>query len=152
MNYFAFGNQLNLDKFKLEYDFKFSQEQLDRKGIVSGFTEHIDIKTAQHVRYVSHWARVDVPLSDKVNLFFVGMLDDVFWKKPQESSHTKLRRAWGYIPGLEVYPIKNFNLKVFGAFIGRIYKYTDDAKRNLGQADTDNYRISVGVISPLVIL
>ncbi|MRG46649.1 hypothetical protein GFS24_16115 [Chitinophaga sp. SYP-B3965] len=152
MNYFALGNQLSLDKFTLEYDFKFSQEQLDRKGIVSGFTENIDIKTAQNVRYISHWAKVDVKLSDKVNLFFVGMLDDAYWKKPQESSHTKLRQAWGYIPGLEVYPIKNFNLKVFGAFIGRVYKYTDEAKRNLGQVNTDNYRVSVGVISPLVIL
>ncbi|SIO47538.1 porin [Chitinophaga niabensis] len=152
MNYFALGNQLNLDKVKLEYDFKFSQEQLDRKGIVSGFTENIDIKTAQNVRYVSHWAKVDVRVSDKVNVFFVGMLDDAFWKKPTESSHTKLRQAWGYIPGLEVYPVKNFNLKVFGAFIGRVYKYTESARQDLGQRNTDNYRISVGVISPLVIL
>lgn len=152
MNYFALGNQLNLNRFRLEYDFKYSQEQLDRKGIVSGFTEHIDIKTAQNVRYVSHWARLNVQVTDKLHVFFVGMMDDASWKKPQENSHTKLRKAWGYIPGLEVYPFKNFNLKVFGAFIGRIYKYTDDAKQNLGQVDTDNYRVSVGIISPLVIL
>ncbi|RPD38529.1 porin [Chitinophaga barathri] len=152
MNYFALGNQYKGKKFQVEYDFKWSDEQLDRKGIVSSFTDNIGIKTARNVRYVSHWTRLDYHLSNKVNLFFVGMLDDAYWQEPQADSRTKLRQAWGYIPGVEVYPFKNLNLKVFGAFIGRKYNYTDYAKQTLGMTNHDNYRISIGIISPLVIL
>lgn len=152
MNYFALGNQLNLKKFRLAYDFKWSNEQLDRKGIVSSFTDNVGLKTAQNVRYVSHWTQVDYRVSEKVNLFFVGMLDDALWKAPGKNDRTRLRTAWGYIPGIEVYPFDNFNLKVFGAFIGRKYTYTDEARQVLGMKDSDNYRVSVGIISPLVIL
>lgn len=35
MHYLAFGNQLKWNKFTLEYDFKWSKEDLDRSGIIS---------------------------------------------------------------------------------------------------------------------
>lgn len=157
MNYLALGNQFKTGKFQIQYDFKWSRESLDRKGIISGFTDNVGIKTARRARYMSHWVRLDWHLSGKVNLFFVGMMDDAYWKPggtnlPSNNSTNKLRTAWGYIPGVEVYPFKNLNLKVFGTFIGRKYVYTDYAKSNLGMANTDNYRASIGIISPLVIL
>ena len=152
MNYFALGNQYKGKKFQAQYDFKWSDEQLDRTGIVSDITGNTGIKTAQHTRYVSHWTRLDFHLSNKVNIFFVGMLDNAYWKEPQADRRTKLRQAWGYIPGAEVYPFKNLNLKVFGALIGRKYNYTDYAKQALGARNHENYRISVGIISPLLVL
>jgi hypothetical protein len=152
MNYFALGNQLKLKKFQLMYDFKWSSEQLDRKGIVSSFTDNVGLKTAQDVLYVSHWVQADYRIHPKVNLFFVGMLDNALWEAPGQNERTKLRSAWGYIPGVEVFPFKDLNLKIFGTFIGRKYNYTTEAKQVLGMVDGDNYRISVGIISPLVIL
>ncbi len=157
MNYLALGNQFTTKKFQIQYDFKWSREALDRKGIVSSITDNAGIKHAFRARYMSHWTRLDFHLSKKVNLFFVGMVDDAYWKPsgtnlPDNTSTVKLRTAWGYIPGVEVYPFNNLNLKVFGTFIGRKYVYTDYAKSNFGMTNTDNYRISVGIISPLVIL
>ncbi|MGX5818040.1 porin [Chitinophaga lutea] len=152
MNYFALGNQLKLKRLLLEYDFKWSNEQLDRKGIVSSFTDNIGVKTAQNARYTSHWVRADVAVTDKFHIACVGMMDDAYWQPPGQTDRTKLRTAWGYIPSLEVYPFKGLNLKAFGAFIGRNYRYTDYARQTLGMTNTFNYRISVGIISPLLIL
>ncbi|WP_298713909.1 porin [Chitinophaga sp.] len=157
MNYLALGNQFSTKKFQIQYDFKWSREALDRKGIISSITDNAGIKHAYRARYMSHWVRMDWHLSSKVNLFVVGMMDDAYWSPkgtslPDNASTVKMRTAWGYIPGVEVYPFKNLNLKVFGTFIGRKYVYTDYAKSNFGSVNTDNYRASIGIISPLVIL
>ncbi|RAJ01614.1 phosphate-selective porin O/P [Chitinophaga skermanii] len=153
MNYIALGNQVSLKKFNLQYDFKLSWEQLDRKMLVSDWTKQIGIAAAQKTKYMSHWVRADVPITKKVNLFFVGMVDYAYWRdNPDPTAPEKLRTAWGYIPGIEVYPFKNYNLKVFGNFIGRSYKYSDYAKTTLQQSDHNDFRISVGIISPLLVL
>lgn len=157
MNYLALGNQFSTKHFQIQYDFKWSREALDRKGIVSGMTDNMGIKHAFRARYMSHWVRMDFHVSDKVNLFVVGMMDDAYWKPsgtsaPANTTTNKLRTAWGYIPGVEVYPFKNLNLKVFGTFIGRKYVYTDYAKTNFGMVNNGTYRASIGIISPLVIL
>lgn len=151
MNYIALGNQLSLGRFRLQYDFKLSLENLDRKMIVSSFTH--DKTAVQGVRYMSHWVSADLQISRIVHLAFTGMLDDAYWDgNPDPNKDKKLRTAWGYIPGVEVYPLKNVNLKVYANMIGRIYRYTDYAKTAFGMVNNDNYRFSVGIVTPLLIL
>lgn len=36
--YYAFGNELNLNKFNMFLDFMYSKESIDRKGIMTGIT------------------------------------------------------------------------------------------------------------------
>jgi len=151
MNYIALGNQLSLGRFRLQYDFKLSLENLDRKFIVSSFTA--DKKAVQGVRYMSHWVSADLQISRIVHLAFTGMVDYAYWDgNPDPNKDKKLRTAWGYIPGVEVYPLKNVNLKVYANMIGRIYRYTDYAKTAFGMVNNDNYRFSVGIVTPLLIL
>lgn len=151
MNYFAFGNQLSLHNFRLQYDFKLSLENLDRKLLVSSFTP--DKKAVQGVRYMSHWLSADIKLSRIVHLALTGMVDFAYWDgNPDPAKDKKLRTAWGYIPGVEVYPFKTVNLKVYANMIGRVYRYSDYAQTKFGMVNNDNFRFSVGIVTPLLIL
>lgn len=151
MNYFAFGNQLQLKRFRLQYDFKLSLENLDRKLLVSGWTP--DHKPAQDVKYMSHWLSADLQVSRLVHLAFTGMVDLAYWNgNPDPAKDKHLRTAWGYIPGVEVYPLKRVNLKVYGNMVGRIYRYTDYARSALGLVNDDTYRFTVGIVTPLQVL
>lgn len=151
MNYFAFGNQLSLHNFRLQYDFKLSLENLDRKMLVSSFTP--DKKAVQGVRYMSHWLSADVKISRIVHLAFTGMVDFAYWDgNPDPDKDKKLRTAWGYIPGVEVYPFKQVNLKVYANMVGRVYRYSNYAQTKLGMVNNDNFRFSVGIVAPLLIL
>ncbi|RAJ81820.1 phosphate-selective porin O/P [Chitinophaga dinghuensis] len=151
MNYFAFGNQLQLKGFRLQYDFKLSLENLDRKLIVSGIVHNGPAK--QGVRYVTHWVSADVKVSRIVHLAFQGMVDFACWDgNPDPNADKRLRVAWGYVPGVEVYPLKSVNLKVYANMVGRVYRYTDYAKAAFGQTNGDNFRFSVGIVTPLTVL
>ncbi len=151
MNYFAFGNQLQLKKFRLQYDFKLSLENLDRKLIVSGIVHNGVAR--QGTRYMTHWLSADVQISRIVHLAFTGMVDLAYWDgNPDPNANKLLRTAWGYVPGVEVYPLKAVNLKVFANMVGRVYRYTDYAKMAFGSTNTNNYRFSVGIVTPLTIL
>lgn len=155
MYYLALGNQLKLNKFLLQYDFKFSNEQLDRKGIVNTFVPKSVLPYApQNTRYVEHWLHVNYQPQKNLNFFVIGMVSDAYWfgnPDPNKSSH--LRTAWGLIPGVEYFPFKDLdNLKFFCTYVGRFYRYTDYAKRTFGDMNTNTARISIGFICPLLIL
>ncbi len=50
MNYIALGNQLRLGKFTIEYDFKWSSEDLDRTGIVSSTVPDVIDQGSRYAR------------------------------------------------------------------------------------------------------
>ncbi|MEX6691097.1 porin [Danxiaibacter flavus] len=154
MHYIALGNQLLLKKWTIQYDFKWSKEGLDRKTIVTGIVpDSYDPYAAMDVAYIEHWLRFTYQFAPKWTVSGIGMVSDAYWygnPDPHKDSH--LRTAWGFIPSVEFYPFKNFNLKFFGTYIGRTYKYTDYSKKEFGSADTHTGRISIGFISPLVVL
>lgn len=155
MNYIALGNQLTLKKFDFAYDFKYSIEDLDRKGIISGIVPdtnnpHI---ARQNVSYLSHWIKADYRIGKKINLSFVGMVDFANWKgNPDPAKDNRIRVAWGYIPVFEFFPYKGLNLKFFANYVGRIYRYTDYAREKLGAVNSTTGVISIGFSSPLHIL
>jgi len=153
MYYLALGNQLSLKRFQLAYDFKYSREDLDRKGIVSSFTDPNNTQpAAQDVAYASHWIKADFRIG-QFNLSAVGMVDFANWKgNPDPDKENKLRTAWGYIPTLEYFPFKHLNLKFFLNFVGRVYHYTDYAKSRFGVSDSNTGVISLGFVSPIHIL
>ena len=57
----------------------------------------------------------------------------------------KYRTAYGYLAGVEFYPIKNSNLHFYLTYVGRHYSYTDRAKA-FGADDYSTNRISLGYI------
>ncbi|NML37992.1 hypothetical protein HHL17_12380 [Chitinophaga sp. G-6-1-13] len=151
MSYIALGNSLILRNFKLDYDFKLSMENLDRKFIVSKWIPNM--KAAQGVTYMSHWLRADVRLNRIVHLTATGFVDFAFWNgNPDPNKDRKLRTAWGYVPAIEVYPFDKYDLKIFLNMVGRVYRYTDYAQTKFGLVNDDTYRFSIGFITPLLIL
>lgn len=155
MYYTALGNQFRSKKWLFQYDFKWSSEELDRSGIISTLIpDDILPYAAQHVSYLEHWLRIVYSINDQWKISTIGMVNTASWKDvPDEMSRSnKMRTAWGIIPSVEFYPIKNYNLKFFGSYVGRYFRYSEYATQSLGAANGSATRIMIGITSPLLIL
>ena len=158
MNYIALGNELNLGKFRFIYDFKWSDEQLDRTGVVSTtIPDNLYAYAVANTRYIGHWMNFRYRVTPKVDFTLVAMLDIAQWRNSNnDPSNTTgeqhIRNAWGYIPAVEYYPWSDLNIKFFANWIGRVYKYSDYSKNRFGATDYTTGRFTVGFISPLGIL
>jgi hypothetical protein len=155
MNYIALGNQLKLGKLTLEYDFKLSQEGIDRTSIVSATVpDNLYPYALRDALYIGHWMHLYYRVSPKVNLAFVGMVDLAKWEDdtldPQKSSND-IRTAYGYVPTIEYYPFKDVNLRFYTNYVGRVYSYSDYAKSRFGARDYNTGRFAIGLVSPLAI-
>jgi hypothetical protein len=153
MNYIALGNQLKLGKFTVEYDFKWSQEELDRTGIIS---EQVNALSEYqyalpNTLYIGHWLHMYYRVNTKINIALVGMVDIAKWTDSSYPGKTTddFRTAYGIIPTFEYYPFKDLNLRFFVNWVGRSYKYSDYAKEEINAIDTNKGRISIGFVSPL---
>lgn len=160
MNYIALGNEFNFGKFRFIYDFKLSDEALDRTGIVSETVpDNLYAYALGNTTYVGHWANFRYKVTPKVHLTAIVMLDVAKWDNAvavdganNPTSETKIRDAWGFIPAVEYYPWDDLNLKFFANWVGRQYEYTDYAKNRFGAVDYNTGRFTIGFISPLGIL
>jgi hypothetical protein len=154
MNYIALGNQLKLGKFTVEYDYKWSQEDLDRTHIISDdIPDNLYNYAVEKTVYIGHWLHLYYRVSPKVNLAFVGMVDIANWQDdldPQKpSGDDNIRKAYGFIPTVEYYPFKDLNLRFYANFVGRSYVYSDYAKTRFGVDDHSNGRFAIGFVTPL---
>lgn len=160
MNYIALGNEFNLGKFRFIYDFKWSDEALDRTGIVSETVpDNLYEFALANTQYTGHWANFQYKITPKVHLTAVVMLDIARWNNAVEvdgannpTNEKKIRDAWGFVPAVEYFPWDDLNIKFFANWIGRQYKYTDYAKTRFGASDYTTGRFTIGFISPLGIL
>ncbi len=155
MNYIALGNEFNFGKFRFIYDFKWSDEELDRTGIVSETIPNslYDYSVANTL-YIGHWVNLRYQVNDKVHLTMVAMLDIANWKNSfndpnNTTGEEHIRNAWGFIPAVEYFPWSDLNIKFFANWVGRRYDYSDYAKSGLGAVDYTTGRFTVGFISPL---
>ncbi len=155
MYYTALGNQFRVKNWLVQYDFKWSSEELDRTGVVSSFIpENLLGHAAQHVDYKEHWLRIVYSASEQWRLSAVGMVSTARWndKTVDIPGSKTLRTSWGVIPSVEFYPIENYNLKFFAAYVGRYLNYNGYSKNTLGQVNSNSGRFMIGIISPLLIL
>jgi len=158
MNYIALGNEFNLGKFRFIYDFKWSDEQLDRTGIVSETVpDDLYAYALANTRYIGHWTNFRYVLSPKVHLTLVAMLDIAQWKNSDNdplnlTGEEHIRNAWGIVPAVEYFPWSDLNLKFFANYIGRKYDYSEYAENRFGANDYTTGRFTIGFISPLGIL
>ncbi len=152
MNYIALGNQLKMDKFTVEYDFKWSVEDLDRTGIISMLIpDALYPYAVEKTDYVGHWLHLYYRASPEWNIALVLMADIESWKDdldPQKTTN-EIRTAYGFIPTIEYYPFNDLNLRFFANWVGRSYVYSDYAKTRFGSADYTTGRFNIGFVSPL---
>jgi len=155
MDYIALGQQYVGKKFSLAYDFQWSNEGLDRTGIVSAtIPDNLYPYAVEKTFYTSHWIKADYKVSKKVNLSFVGYVDYAKWKDnldPQKTSDD-VRTAYGFIPTIEYYPFEKLNLRFFANWIGRVYQYSDYSKQRFGAADYNTGIFQIGFVTPLLVL
>lgn len=158
MNYIALGNEFNFNKFRFIYDFKWSDEELDRTSIVSETIPNSLFEySVDETVYIGHWVNLRYMISQKVHLTMVAMLDIANWKNSwrdpnNTTGEEHIRNAWGFIPAVEYYPWSDLNIKFFANWVGRRYDYSDYAKSSLGAVDYTTGRFTIGFISPLGIL
>jgi hypothetical protein len=152
MNYIALGNQLKLGKFTFVYDFKYSDEDLDRTTVVSNtIPDNLYPYSVQNTLYIGHWVHLHYRINNKWNVAMFGMLDQALWKSqgvPFKNTD-KIRDAWGYIPTLEYYPYENLNFRFYINYVGRVYDYSDYAKTQLGASNYSTGRVAIGFVAPL---
>lgn len=159
MWYFALGNDFNFtDKFQAYFDWMYSREGVDRKGIITDIVQHGDwqgttgYKTAK-TDIMSFVLHLNYRFHPAWNIFAKLMYENegVYKTHQQEGDPQntiekgRYRTAWGYIGGIEYYPFKDRNLHFFATYIGRAYNYTDLAKA-YGVQNTTTNCLSVGFI------
>lgn len=155
MNYVALGTELTLGKFVAVYDYKWSDEQLDRTGLVSTVVPDTAYNFAlKNTNYQGHWVHLHYRVAPKWNLAIFGMLDISSWKNSSTnggntSGSDVISKNWGYIPTIEFYPYPDLNLRFFLNYVGRIYDYSDYAETRMGAKDYTTGRLQIGFVSPL---
>jgi hypothetical protein len=153
MNYIALGQELTLGKFVVAYDFKLSNEDLDRTGIVSSTVpDPLYNYSLENTQYIGHWIHIHYRATPKLNLSLFGMMDIANWNDDTLDplkTDDHIRTAWGYIPTIEYYPWDDLNLRFFANWVGRVYDYSDYATSRFGAADYSTGRFTIGFVSPL---
>ena len=146
-HYIALGNELNLDKLNAFFDVMYMREGIDREGIVTGIVGPKEDQGHQNdAEYLSFVMKAQYRISPKWNVFVKGMLENEGLSKASGVLEKgKYRTAYGYLAGIEYYPLQNSNLHFFLTYVGRHYSYTDRAKV-YGNENYSTNRISLGYI------
>jgi hypothetical protein len=153
MNYFALGNKFSAKNFVLYYDFQYSDEGLDRKGIVSNIINSQYQYAAQDVLYVENWVRAEYLVTPKINLLMTVMNSNHSWKgNPDPNGNSKLSTSYGLIPTIQYMPFKDINIRFYLAYTARKYDYTSYAESTFGVKDYTTGLIGFGFVAPLLVL
>lgn len=145
MYYYALGNELSLDRFGAYFDWMYSREGIDRKGIMTSIVGKEDGHNVFHAEYMSFVLHGNYRFLPKWNLFLKGMYETASLSKTADGREKgKYRTAWGYLGGVEYYPMDR-NLHFFVVYAGRSYCFTGKAKA-LGNENFQTNRISVGLV------
>jgi len=137
-NYVALGTQVQISKkAQIQFDWMNSQEDLDRKGMITSMVN--DDTRATDVEYNAFVAKFDYKIKPSFNVFAKGMLETA------SQNDDKYRTSYGYILGMEYYPTTE-NLKVFVNYTGRYYDYEADAAQAYGLEDAHTNRFSIGLV------
>ena len=146
-HYLALGNELTINNFDAFFDVMYMREGIDREGIVSSIVGNNAAGGHQNdAEYLSLVMKAQYRFSPQWNFFVKGMLENEGFSKANGNiKKGKYRTAYGYLAGLEFYPLKNSNLHFFLTYVGRHYSYTDKAKA-YGADDYSTNRISLGYI------
>ena len=156
-NYIALGNQFHSKFIDVAYDYKISQEGLDRTGIISQeIPDSLYNYAVKNTLYQSHWVRATVKFNPKWHFSVDAFVDFANWKSDKDPLKTedRFRTVYSVIPTIEFFPWEDFDLKFFLGYAGRWYSYSDYAKTRPGleKKDYNTGRVMLGLISPLKFL
>ena len=149
--YFALGNELTLGKFNMYFDVMYSNEAIDRSGIMTEIVGKVHDHNIFKTSYLSLVTKLNYRFAEKWNVFVKGMYETasvVDHTDPRAYpfiKNGKYRTSLGYLGGIEYYPMES-NLHFFLTYVGRHYMYEEIA---VGHEDYSTNRVSVGFIYQL---
>ncbi|MBZ9631825.1 OprO/OprP family phosphate-selective porin [Salegentibacter sp. LM13S] len=146
--FFTLGHKYQNRDFTLMYDFHYSYEQVDTKGIMTNLLA--DGTLAENVRYIENWLRAEHRFSPKFKGLLTLMTSSAYDNMETDNDH--MRTSYGIIPTIYYSPFKDIDIRFFLAYIGRYYDYSTYAKETLGAANYNRNELRVGVIAPLLLL
>ncbi|MBW4361513.1 porin [Flavobacterium taihuense] len=152
-NFISLGNKYKSNKLVLYYDFQYSKEDLDQKGVVSNIIKSKYPYAAQDVFYIENWIRAEYQIRAKVNLLLTLMNDNSYWNgNPDISKENHLLASYGIIPTIEYSPFTDFNMKFYVGYVAKKYNYSAYAENNFNAIDGTIGQLSFGIIAPLLVL
>ena len=144
--YFALGNELTLGKFNMYLDFMYSNDAIDRGGIITEIRGLEFGHNVYNTSYMSLVTKLNYRFADKWNVFVKGMYETASVTEESELvAKGKYRTSLGYLGGIEYYPMES-NLHFFLTYVGRHYMYEEDV---IVKPDYSTNRVSVGFIYQL---
>lgn len=144
--YFALGNELTLGKFNMYLDFMYSNDAIDRGGIITEIRGLEFGHNVYNTSYMSLVTKLNYRFADKWNVFVKGMYETASVTEESELvAKGKYRTSLGYLGGIEYYPMES-NLHFFLTYVGRHYMYEEDV---IVRPDYSTNRVSVGFIYQL---
>lgn len=146
--FFTLGHKYQNNNFKLMYDFQYSFEEIDTKGIVNSLLAENEI--AENVLYVENWMRAEYQFSDKFQGLLTLMTSTAYDNFNTTRDH--IRTSYGAIPTLYYKPFKKMDLRLFAAYIGRYYDFTAYATQNYDVGSYNRNEVRIGVLAPLNLL
>ena len=135
------GQQLNLDKFQWYVDYMGAWDALDRLGIA---TSDLGLNGGGHnlyasdVHYNSFITKVNWQFAPHWNLMLKAMYETASVSKLERGKN--YRKSFGYMSSVEYYPLKDQDFRVFLAYVGRKYDFSEKS----GLKDYNTNRIELG--------
>ncbi len=146
--FFTLGHKYENNNLSLMYDFHYSYEQIDTKGIVSSIISNQEV--AEDVMYIENWLRAEYRFSPKFKGLLTLMTSSAY--DNLKTSHDFIRTSYGMIPTLYYSPFKNIDVRFYLAYIGRYYDYSNYAIEELGASSYNKNEARIGIIAPLLLL
>lgn len=145
--FFTLGHKYQQHDLTLMYDFHYSYEQVDTKGIMTGILGN---RLAEDVLYIENWLRAEYGFSPKFKGLLTLMTSSAY--NDVKSSQDHMRTSYGMIPTLYYNPFKNIDIRFYLAYIGRYFDYSDYAINEFGVSSYNKNEVRVGIIAPLLLL
>ncbi len=146
--FFTLGHKYQNQNLTLMYDFDYSYEQVDTKGIVTNIIGGDFL--AENVMYTENWLRAEYRFNPKFKGLLTLMTSTAYGNV--KTSHDYMRTSYGIIPTIYYTPFKNIDIRFYLAYIGRYYDYSDYAIDHLGASSYNKNEVRLGFIAPLLLL
>lgn len=146
--FFTLGHKYQNQNLTLMYDFNYSYEEIDTKGIVTSILGSDTV--AEDALYIENWVRAEYQFSPRFKGLLSLMTSSAYANVNSDNQH--LRTSYGMVPTLYYSPFKSIDLRFFFAYIGRYYDHTNYAIENLDAANYNRNEVRVGFIAPLSLL
>ncbi|MEC5158147.1 porin [Chryseobacterium sp. MP_3.2] len=140
------GNKVNLNQFQLAFDYMRADEDIDRLGYAtSDGADYLALhgqKIFEDVTSNTFILKADYQPVPKWNIFAKGLYETTSVKNVP-NYNDNFRKAYGYFGGVEYMPFKDQDLKIFLAYIGRKYEFSNSVP---SLKDYNTNRVSLGLM------